>query len=110
MSKFISEYTWGNQFVLEELLAAFPNVPLLVHHSIANAHVLRRVQDFPVSYHFIEIKGNFFVPLIIKLVWYLRNNTISYYIYDVIINNIFLLQCKTKIFYVAGICTVLDER
>ena len=49
LSKFISEYTWGNQFVLEELLAAFPNIPLLVHHSIANAHVLRRVQDFPVS-------------------------------------------------------------
>ena len=60
VSKFISEYIWGNQFVLEELLAAFSNIPLLVHHSIANAHVLRRVQDFPVSYHFTEIKREFF--------------------------------------------------
>ena len=78
-------------FFLEELLAAFPNIPLLVHHSIANAHVLRRVQDFPVSYHFTEIKREL---IIIQLVWYLRNNTISYYIYDVSINNIFFITIQ----------------
>ena len=47
-------------FFLEELVAAFSHISLLVHHTIANAHALRRVQDFPVSYYFTEIKREFF--------------------------------------------------
>ena len=49
VSKYISEYIWGNHFVLEELVAAFSHIPLQVQNSIANARALRKVQDFSVS-------------------------------------------------------------
>ena len=57
--------------MLEELIGALSQIPLLLRHLIAGSYTLFGAHDFKVSEHVIERKWCF-SPLVIQLMWYIR--------------------------------------